>query len=92
VVVHVELDFKSSAVLGDVLVCSAKLVEIQNKTFRIAFEARTRGKNVLVASGYCVCAMQGQGRAIPLAEVKGLLEGLEIARSKRIRHHIASKL
>jgi acyl-CoA thioesterase FadM len=41
---HVELDFKSSAVLGDVLICRARMcdVNLAGKTFLIEFEAERR--------------------------------------------------
>lgn len=42
VVVHVELDFKRSAFLSDVLVSRAKIASIESKTFRIAYEVRVK--------------------------------------------------
>jgi acyl-CoA thioesterase FadM len=84
---HVELDFKSSAVLGDVLICRARMcdVNLAGKTFLIEFEARKKD-SVLVSVGNCVCAFQSpNGRAMILKEVPKFPDLTEQTKRKRLK-------
>ncbi len=85
VVAHVELDFKASAGLGDVLTSRTRLVEVteEGKTFRIVYEAWCRER--LVVRGHCVCALQGPGgKAVALRSVQGAVDCLNRARQASV--------
>jgi acyl-CoA thioesterase FadM len=92
VAAHIELDFRSSVKVEQIVQCRVRLDEEvpSGKTFLVHFESSCEGWPV--ATGRCVFALQGpNGRAVTLASVPGIVEGLSSVRAAT-RRFVLSKL
>jgi acyl-CoA thioesterase FadM len=90
VAAHIGLDFRSSVTVGQIVNCRVRLDEVvpSGKTFSVHFESSCEGR--LVATGRCVFALQGpNGRAVTLASVPGIVEGLNGIRAATRRFVLA---
>ncbi len=80
ILAQVRCDFRSPALVNDVLVVSVRCEWIRSASFGFAYEIRERasGRLVVEATSVQVCYDYAAGKSVPVSgELRGLIEGVE---------------